>query len=80
MKLKECAYCGRDDLLDKFSCCVDIEGVEIDGYTVHCSACGVRGPCKNTERKAANAWNKRALTFGEKLIDRAKTLQEFYKE
>jgi hypothetical protein len=53
-KLKPCPFCG-----DR---CPGVDHEGFAGFVVRCSksTCQASGPGRSTERKAANAWNKRA--------------------
>lgn len=53
-KLKPCPFCG-EDAGEVF----DIGGFCIDSFYVSCRECESRGPCKETKRKAIEAWNRR---------------------
>lgn len=55
-ELKPCKYCGVLGAMVKVERVTEL----INGFQVICYNCGIRGPIKETKRKAIAAWNRRA--------------------
>jgi Lar family restriction alleviation protein len=65
MKLKPCPFCSSNNIkvfkVEVFKASSQVKREDTDGHAPFCFDCGARGCIKDTERKAANAWNKRVV-------------------
>ncbi len=71
MKIKPCPFCGSEDT-ELFKVSMEIKGVDVDGWAVHCNECEARGPVLPIRTRARAAWNDlfTNLTFLEKIVER----------
>lgn len=72
MKIKPCPFCESENV-DIYGTTIDYKGFLVDGLSVHCDACGARGPVRNLKTRAKREWNDLCinLSFVERMKENA---------
>lgn len=60
--LSKCPFCGASQTFFSFVLMLQFWKA---GFYVECWRCGARGPAKVTKKRAADAWNYRAVPGGQ---------------